>query len=301
MPNSEPTQYPHLKAHLYASVVIEHIKVPCALSERLYVYIPLSGICDVIGIDPRLEEARIQKDPALNEGMVYMPFSVERVGEAVHEEDIPCISLTRLHTWLWGIDVDGVPEAGMQKKLLLLKRELADLAYAYFGRPMLSADLKAEERQQLSQEQQDRFDTLEQQYLLDHPTINEANPTEEPEAALRVVVSSEPPEVEFIDDEQGKVYRAILGILGRLAEQKKVPGDPRKGYQRVEAALKEEFDFTYYWVIRPDMWEPIIRHCIQVYQGYAGKGKPIPPVLSDALKMKAKPRKLNSDGQPRLF
>lgn len=290
-----PSEFRHLKVRQYASVVIDGIRIPCAITDQLFVYIPVLGICDVVNVDSAKEEARIQKDPALNEGLAYLPFSLRDAENAFHEEEIACINLTRLHTWLWGIDLEAVPNENTRQKLLVFKRELADLAYAYYGRPMLPADLKAEGQQFLTEEQSSRFEILEKQYLEDHPV------SEAPEPGLTVAVSSEPPSVEFIDEAQGKMYRDMIGVLGRLAEKKKNPNDKRKGYQRVEAGLKEEFNFTYYWTIPAGQWEAIVKHCIQVFRGYAGPNTPIPPIFDAALKMKARPRKLNADDQPRLF
>ena len=295
------SSFPHLPVRQYASVVIDRLRVPCAITDRLYVYIPVLGVCDVIGVDAAQEEARIQQDPALNEGLAYLPFSLRAEGERFQEQEIACINLTRLHTWLWGIPLDAVSDGDMRQKLLVFKRELADIAYAYYGRPMLSPDLKAEAQQFLSEDQQTRFEILEEQYLADHPTVNAEHPEQNPEQGLTVAISSEPPQVEFIDEAQGAVYRDMLGILGRLAQQKKVPGDKRKGYQRVEAALKATFGFTYYWTIPASQWEAIVQHCIQVYQGYVGRGAPLPPIFTNALQMKARPRKLDADDQPSLF
>ncbi len=260
---SATSPFPHLSVRQYASVVIDGIRIPCAITDQLFVYIPILGVCEVIGINSETEESRIQKDPALNEGLAYLPFSLRVAEKTFHEEEIACINLTRLHTWLWGIDLEAVPNETTRAKLLVFKRELADLAYAYYGRPMLPPDLKAEGQQFLTEEQSSRFEILEKQYLEDHPVGSE----EAPEKGFTVAVSSEPPSVEFIDDAQGKMYRDMIGILGRLAERKKVPNDKRKGYQRVEAGIKEEFGFTYYWTIPAGQWEAIVRHCIQVYRG----------------------------------
>ena len=293
-------EFPRLNVRQYASVVIEGIRIPCAITDQLFVFIPILGVCEVVGIDSTIEEARIQKDQALYEGLAYLPFSFRATQDAFHYEEIACINLTRLHTWLWSIDLDSVPDDPMRQKLLIFKRELADLAYAYYGRPMLPSDLKAESQQFLSPEQASRFEILEDQYHADHP-IDEDDPDSSKAPGITVAVSSEPLSVEFIDEAQGKIYRDIIGILGRLAEKKKIPNDKRKGYQRVEGGLKEEFGFTYYWTIPADQWEAIIRHCIQVFRGYAGPNTPIPPILTNALKMKARPRSLHADDQPRLF
>jgi hypothetical protein len=294
------SQFPHLHVRQYASVVIDGIRIPCAITDQLFVYIPVLGVCDVVGIDSVKEEDRIKKDPALNEGLAYLSFSLRIAENTFHEEEIACINLTRLHTWLWGIDLEVVSNEKTRQKLLVFKRELADLAYAYYGRPMLPPDLKAEGQQFLTEEQSSRFEILEKQYLDDHP-VGTDETGEAPEKGFTVAVSSESPSVEFIDEAQGKMYRDMIGILGRLADRKKVPNDKRKGYQRVEAGIKEEFNFTYYWTIPASQWEAIVRHCIQVYRGYTSPNTPIPPIFEDALKMKAKPRKLNSDDQPRLF
>ena len=301
MASNIPTKFPHLSVRQYASVVIDNMRIPCAITDQLYVYIPVLGVCEVIGADYQKEETKIQNDPALHEGLAYLPFSLRDHSGQFRETKIACINLTRLHTWLWGIEIEALPSETMQHKLLIFKRELADLAYAYYGRPMLPQDLKAESQQFLTEEQKSRFEILEQQYLVDHPTIQDENPEQPTENGLTIAVSSEPPQVEFIDESQAKIYREMLGILGRLAEKKKVPGDQRKGYQRIEGGIKEQFGFTYYWTIPANQWEAIVRHFIQVYHGFVGKSSPLPPIFTHALKMKAKPRNLNAEDQPRLF
>lgn len=300
MATSPLDPFPRYSVRRYATVLIEDSRFPCAITDELKVFIPILGVCDVVGLDADKEVARIASDPVLRDGLAYLPFTLRADDGSFQEFEIACINLIRLHSWLWSIDLKDIPTEPMRRKFLVLKRDMADLIFAYYGRAMLSPDLKAEEEQFLTPEQKSRFAILEAQYHADHPVAPEGGDRQPPEPGLTISVSTEPPEVEFIDRDQRQVYRDMIGILGKLADKKKVPGDKRRGFERVEAGLKAEFGFTYYWAIPAVQWEAVVRHCIQVYQGYAGRTAILPPIFTNALKMKAKPDDLEPD-QPRLF
>ena len=72
------------------------------------------------------------------------------------------INLTRLHTWLVGIPAERVDDAQMRLRLEAMQDNLADLVYAYFGRPLMPPDLLSEQETNLPHETQNRYATLDQ-------------------------------------------------------------------------------------------------------------------------------------------
>jgi len=256
--------------------------VECAVGSDLNVYVALPGICEKIGIDANAEIERIQKDDSLLDGLAYLPFNYRNLGTGEAERKIQsCISMTRLHTWLTGINQDTVKDDQMRSALTTMKRELADLVYAYFGRAMLPPDLLKEKETILSEEKQQFYDSVAAVYELKHRmefAEDSIDALRNELSKLFIAVNLQHENSDFIDHIQQDQYTKIVKILGDL-KNKRHEGS----FSVVERELKEKFNFASYRVISPDLWESIIDHCILMYKRLS-LNAPLPQVFKDAKK-----------------
>ncbi|MFY9291556.1 MAG: phage antirepressor N-terminal domain-containing protein [Methylorubrum rhodinum] len=97
------------------------------------VYVAVKPICDGLGIDPKKQRERIQRDPVLSEGGAMMALP-----SAGGPQETFCLGLDLLQGWLFGIDAARVaPEA--QPRVLAYKRECCAVLFRHFygGRPAL--------------------------------------------------------------------------------------------------------------------------------------------------------------------
>lgn len=283
MTDQKPEQNKTVNVLRYGYVSIEGDSVTCALGDDLMVYVPIVGVCQVVGGDAAQEEARIRTDESLSDGLFTLNFNIRKDGEVV-KSALACISWTRLHTWLAGIQLDLVTDPDTRAKLLAMKRELADLVYAYFGRTALPADLKQEQEAHLTQQQRQFYASIEDVYQLNHRIdglIETIEGLKQEVTHLRTAVSLEPEQGELIDKNQKRQFEAIIGILARLAESKE-----KGSFEDVYAEMKKQIGFTNYMTLPVRQWEPLIRYCILLHNKYT-RNAPLPRVFSLALESRS--------------
>jgi hypothetical protein len=90
------------------------------------IFIPLTPICDAIGIDAEKQRDRMRRDPILQEGLVLLPMP-----SAGGRQEMLCLRLDLVHGWLFSIDHERVrPEA--RDQLLAFKRECFSILFEQF-------------------------------------------------------------------------------------------------------------------------------------------------------------------------
>jgi hypothetical protein len=288
---------PRVSVTQYGSTFIEGRVVPCCVGGDLMIYVPVIGVCEAVGLDAEEETQRIRGHHALKQGLVQVAFRVRApaTGE-VETRDFPAIAFTRLHTWLASIPAERVIDAEKRSRLEAMQEHLADLIYAYMGRSLLPDELRDTHERGLPEQQRafyasvEQISRIEEQLRVTDETLEQIGQRLK---TVEVALSFGPSEASFIDKRQQEVYRAMIGIVGKLYQQK-----GRGPFENVEAGLKKDFDFTFYKVMRADQWEGVVRSLIHTYTSLTPAGAPLPQIFEDALKMKGKPP-LNA--QPGLF
>ena len=283
MTDQQPEPTKTLTVLRYGYVSIEGDSITCALGNDLMVYVPIVGVCQVIGGNPDQEERRIREDEALRDGLYSLDFNLRKNGETV-KTALACISWTRLHTWLAGISLEQVTDPDTRAKLLAMKRELADLVYAYFGRTALPADLKQEQETHLTREQRQFYASMEDVYQLNHRIdglLETIEGLKQEVSHLKASVSLEPEQGELIDKNQKRQFEAIIGILARLAEQKE-----KGSFEDAYAEMKKQIGFTNYMTLPVRLWEPLIRYCVILHNRYTHNA-PLPRVFTLALETRS--------------
>jgi hypothetical protein len=190
----------------YGTTLIEDQAVPCCLGRDLMIYIPVAGVCSVIKVNPEDELRRIMEHRSLRQGLALISFAMinEETQEAV-KTDLPCISLTRLHSWLNMIPAEEVLDEDMGKRLALMQDQLADLIYAYMGRPLLPEDIKVEREQSLAPEQARFYQVIEEVSHVKEDLSATQDSVEKMGkrlGALEVALSLRTPDGSFIDKRQ---------------------------------------------------------------------------------------------------
>ncbi|EHP93452.1 phage antirepressor N-terminal domain-containing protein [Methylorubrum extorquens] len=90
------------------------------------VFVAVKPICDGLGIDPKKQRERIQRDPVLTEGGAMMALP-----SAGGPQETFCLRLDLLQGWLFGIDAARVaPEA--RDRVLAYKRECCAVLFRHF-------------------------------------------------------------------------------------------------------------------------------------------------------------------------
>ena len=97
-----------------------------AVADGETVFVAVKPICDGLGIDPKKQRERIQRDPVLSEGGAMMALP-----SAGGPQETFCLRLDLLQGWLFGIDAARVaPEA--RDRVLAYKRECCAVLFRHF-------------------------------------------------------------------------------------------------------------------------------------------------------------------------
>jgi hypothetical protein len=254
-----------MKAVQYGQAIIEGIPISCAVGENLHIYIPVFEICNAIQVPLEDEEKRILENSSLRKGVVMMEFVVIESGQESRHSFLS-INLTRLHTWLASIPAERITDASLRSKLETLQDDLADLVYAYFGRPLMPPDLLAEQETSLSEATKNRYATLEELQKTESILADLEGRMNQ----LEVIISNKDVG-DFISRTQREQFRVMTVILGKILEEKGT-GD----IMHVHRELKDQFKFPSYKVITVEEWPRIVSYCQQWFRRISPPGKPIP-------------------------
>jgi hypothetical protein len=105
-------------------------------------YIVLNDVCSALGIDPRSQRKRIQRDEAIADRLVNIPMETPYQG-ATRLQEVACLNLRALPYWLGTIDALRVKEEH-QAKVILFKREFAEAAWFVFRSDVVPPEILAE-------------------------------------------------------------------------------------------------------------------------------------------------------------
>lgn len=260
----------------YAEVLFEGHKIPCAVGDDLYVYIPISGVCNILGIDTDAQVARIREHHALRQGLVKIDFPVQYGQKSRRMTEVNAISITRFHTWLATISVDRIENQEIREDLAKMQENLADVIYAFFGRKLVPRELLEEQEAPLSQPLKDFYEAVESARLTHEMAVtlrDRVVALEERFDGLEAAIS--PKIVEYITPQQQNQYQVMVNIIGDLLK-KKGQGD----IPYVQNELKRQFNFTSYKLIPAEDFDRIREYLIQWHKRLTPPGTPLPAVFT---------------------
>jgi hypothetical protein len=123
-------------------------------------YIPINEVCDALGIDPRSQRKRIQRDEAISDRLVNLPMETP-YRDTTRVQEVSCLNLRALPYWLGTIDASRVKEAH-QPKVILFKREFAEAAWFVFRSDMIPPEVLAEMDSYASPQEQEYAQIMDQ-------------------------------------------------------------------------------------------------------------------------------------------
>lgn len=106
-------------------------------------YLPLSKVCEAIGVDSNGQRQRISRDEAIADSLQVIDIVNinEETGRATGNKTA-CLAIKRLPYWLGTISTNQVKEE-VKPKIILFKREFADAAWAIFRTDLIPEDILA--------------------------------------------------------------------------------------------------------------------------------------------------------------
>lgn len=256
----------------YETVLFEGSLIPCALADDLNIYIPISAVCDILGIDANAQSQHIRRRRDLSRGLAQIEFEVRHGEKAVRRQKLNAISLTRFHTWLSHISADEVKNEDARAALEKMQDNLADVVYAYFGRPLMPKDVLAEQEGSLSPDLRAFYEGIEQARQARHLAQTISDRMAALEDRLDGLEARLTPRLEeFITPDQQRQFIRIVNILGDLLKKKNKGDIPT-----VHNTLKDQFAFTSYKLIPADQFDAILAFCAQWHAKLTPPGTPLP-------------------------
>jgi hypothetical protein len=271
-----PAENAALKALRSETILFEGQILPCVLADDLNIYIPIAPVCDILGIGATPQAQHIRRHRSLRKGLALFEFEVRHGETATRRQKLNAISLTRFHTWLSHIAVDELKNEAARSSLEKMQDNLADVIYAYFGRPVMPKDVLAEKEGSLAPDLRTFYEGIEQARQarqLAESAIDRLAALEDRLDGLEVRIA--PRLEEFITPDQQRQFIRIVNILGDLLKKKNKGDIPT-----VHNGLKDQFGFTSYKLIPAGNFPAILQFCAQWYARLTPPGTPLPEEFS---------------------
>jgi hypothetical protein len=282
---NEPKPIPHFAVDQFGSVNFEGQDVPCAFGGepgQLTAFIVIQPICEIIGISAEDEIVRIRSSHLLEDGLFLIPFPIVNAEGRTVRLELPAIKLTRLHTWLALISPETVPNNEMRAKLIVLQKELSDVIYAYFGRRLLPAEMRAEDDPYIDKDKKQFYDKIEEASQLAN-RVNlmegEVKDLREKVGQLEIAISAGD-STDNINADQQEQLKAMIDYLSHRYEEKH--GKGTRG--QLINDLKSMHNFRFFNTVTKANWAPLVRDCVQRFRQMHPKGTPLPPVFQIAFR-----------------
>ena len=251
----------------------ETFSIVLASDRRMYV--PLHRICQALGIDAVGQTQRIQRDDAISDALVKLPLQVPYGDSgAVQTREMLCLWLNRLPYWLGTIDASRIANEDRRQRVILFKREFADVAWAAFRSEILPADVLAEMDATLPQGQQAYLTAMDEAAAMRRQMDEHGERLQSVEERLsgleaRLVGT------DFINSAQAKQYLDMVAILGSLLK-KKGAGT----HATVHAEVKRQFNVPSYQLIPEKDFAAVAKFLTGWYQRLTPPGTPLPGPFS---------------------
>ena len=288
---SEPSSKPIPRFHVdqYGAIEFEGEHIPCAFGGEpgnLTAFIPVEGVCQIIGIPAENEIDRIRGHHLLEDGLFRVPFHALSPEGKMGTREVPAITLRRLHTWLAMIPPEIVTSDEMRAKLVVTQKELSDVIYAYFGRKLLPPEIRAEDDPYIANDRKQIYAKIEEASLLADQAANRLNRMEGQVADIQekverlMITISAGEEADNIDADQQEQLKAMIDILGHRYEEKH--GKGTRG--ALINDLKDQHEFRFYNTVKKKNWTALVRDCVQRFRQMNSKGTALPRVFEIALR-----------------
>lgn len=185
-----------------------------------------------------------------------------------------CLWLNRLPYWLGTIDANRITNDDRRQRVILFKREFADVAWSAFRSEMLPADVLAEMDATLPQSRQAYLTAMDEAAAMRRRMDEHGERLQSVEERLsgleaRLVGT------DFINSAQAKQYLDMVAILGNLLK-KKGAGT----HATVHTEVKRQFNVPSYQLISEKDFAAVVTFLAGWYRRLTPPGTPLPGPFS---------------------
>jgi hypothetical protein len=237
-----------------------------ALASDRKVYVPMTGLCQTLGLQTQGQVRRIQNNEAVADALVKLTLAWGYGDAAAQEREIYCLRLDILPFWMGTIQPGRITDDTRRNKIILFQREFAAVAWAAFRREILPDDVLAEMESALPLPEQKFLQAIDEAMELRQELGNLDERVSALEAKLRGT--------DFINASQMKAYQQMVGLVAYLLKKK------GKGSEsHVHAEIKTIFDVPSYRLIPEEDFPRVQKFLRDWYVRLAGPGTAVPTVF----------------------
>lgn len=237
-----------------------------ALASDRKVYVPMTGLCQTMGLQTQGQIRRIQNNEAVADALVKLTLAWDYGDVGVQEREMYCLRLDILPFWMGSIQPGRIPDEARRQKVILFQREFAAVAWAAFRREILPDDVLAEMEAALPSEEQRFLQAMDAAMDI----RQELGMLDERVAALEAKLRG----TDFINPSQMKAYQQMVALVAYLLKKK-----GKSGEAQVHAEIKRVFDVPTYKLIPEEDFPKVQRFLRDWYTRLSGPGAAIPSVF----------------------
>ena len=182
------------------------------------IYIPLSQMCESLGLDTVSQVRRIRRTQTLAASFIRMMVETPDGKRAMN-----CLRVDLVGLWLGGIETSRIRDERVQEKLIAYQTSLAKVAWAVFG-PMRAAVMPASEVEAMAlrmNEITERMESIDQTLATLKTTLSTLAESVEQMRAVQVIVNG-------LQSELNTLRAELADLQTRSANAFKIAGDRLK-------------------------------------------------------------------------
>lgn len=237
-----------------------------ALANDRKVYVPMSGLCQAMGLQTQGQVRRISENEAVSDALVKLPLTWAYGDDAVQEREMYCLRLDVLPFWMGTLQPNRIPDDERRHKIVRYQREFVAVAWAAFRREIVPDDMLAEMEGSLPIGEQEFLSAMDEAMAL----RRHMGQLDARVSALEAKLAG----TDFINPAQMKAYIDMVGLVAYLLNRKKKGGEAH-----VHAEVKRQFEVPSYKLIPEDRFPEVQRFLRDWYKRLAGPGTAIPSVF----------------------
>lgn len=242
------------------------------LANNRHLYIPVSDMCQALGLAANAQLRRIREDAAIADALVMLTLDRSYGDEAVQNRDMYCLRLDRLPYWLGTLDAKRV-KAENREKVVHFQREFAEVAWAAFRSYILPPDVLAELDTTLSPHEQTYMQLMDEAARLRVEVETQDTRLHQLEKRVQTI-EARLVGTDYINSAQKKLYTDMVGIVAHVLRQK------QKGNEAtVHAEVKRQFQVPSYQLIPEEQFGQVRQYLRQWYLRLVGHDAAVPAIF----------------------
>lgn len=247
------------KEVLFYEDVIVAVKVPGGT-----VFVPITPICDNLGISPVGQRERINRDPVLSEAVMAINVTLSQ-----QAREMTCLPLKFIPGWLFGINANRVkPE--LRERIIRYQRECYEVLWEAFQDSRLTADPAFDELLQQDSEAVEAYKMLTAMVkLARNQIVMEARLDVHEERLEELESKLGDPARLITPDQASQVSQAVKAIALEIGRQSK-----RNEFGAVYGELYRKFGITSYKELPAARFKAAMAFLREWYQSLTDQATP---------------------------